>query len=455
MANQRHPEFSGTKISYKESKEAADGLSVIVRTKDGRRFKLLPGKTRGDVAGTELVAKTPLGNSRVKKAMDEKGHVLAVKCIYEDEKPETQVIDELAKLNQFDIVSEYKILKAMGDEHAELVFVTVKKNGGEYTRAYLFQELVKGKPLCTRNNEEGIFPDAIKKYRAESSRQKRVEIIKNFITIISKIFDLIEEMHKKGVVHCDLNDSNVMWDEQSGSGKIIDFGQSFFDKDRERLAEYKNLDDARRNDFEKLINYIDLFFDVALHKYHRTLDNDMKRFVECIKATHNRLTPSENSDDPFRVDVEAEKMHLKNFADMLDRELRLENPQYVPAKISRAVIRPNRFYTVCRAIRDFFKDKWQKLCKTLSCCAVAPEANQAEHQTLLPRFSSYSNQLRSVVGGAGRQTESKRADSPEPTEEDANTFDFFVGGQRAGEKFKTFDPEASEIPFSPSARTFY
>ncbi len=78
-------------------------------------------------------------------------------------------------------------------------------NSEHRSRLYMVIEWVEGRLLRTILNEQGALPVA----RAE--------------TIILRICEALDYMHKRGIVHRDLKPENVMVDDQDGI-KLIDFG---------------------------------------------------------------------------------------------------------------------------------------------------------------------------------------------------------------------------------------
>lgn len=380
-------DIQGTKDRRPRDFENQAARSVVT-TKDGRKFVLLPGKDRGGMKSTLLGAGA---QGIVKKAVDEKGNELAVKILLEIPHGDA-------------LFQECEALKKMGDKHAELVRVEYKKDDKACYRVYLFQALVKGKPICAPGFRGGVLVSAFKKYFDAWTRKKQIEITKNLIAMILKIFDLIEDMHKKGVVHRDLHDANVMWDEQSKRGKIIDFGKSTFVEDQDQEIDIK-----RAGDFAKFSEFFWFSADKLATNNSSHRDDNMKKFIDCLKAVSDAFSVIKDKGGNLAETVKNVRETFGIFSAELDRELQ----------------NSNRFYAACRAIRDFFKDKWGKLCNILSCCRATsntPEENAASYRPLqvVPSAgSSYTRHLLPVGGSAGFQVESK---NEEPTEEKLDTY---------------------------------
>ena len=84
--------------------------------------------------------------------------------------------------------------------------VTIFDAGEEHDLAYIAMELLKGKDLVDVSREGHLLPVA------------------QVLSIIARVANALDYAHKKNVVHRDIKPANIMYDRESDTVKVTDFG---------------------------------------------------------------------------------------------------------------------------------------------------------------------------------------------------------------------------------------
>ncbi|MFK7904627.1 MAG: serine/threonine protein kinase, partial [Chitinophagales bacterium] len=106
------------------------------------------------------------------------------------------------KIDQFR--NEYNFLKSLNIQGVRRAYAAVK----------------------TSDNKEGIVLEYVKGATLQEAFADKLPDIKSFLEISIQIATIIGELHKKGIIHKDLNSNNLLIDEALQKITIIDFGIS-------------------------------------------------------------------------------------------------------------------------------------------------------------------------------------------------------------------------------------
>lgn len=247
-------EFKGQKINKKKS----DAQYSTIIAADKEKYTLLAGKKRESSPATFLGSG---GYGRVKKALDEKGNMLAVKIFKFESWVETSIQKEFFFLTRF-------------GKHPKLVICERK--------AYLFQPFVKGQSLAVRGLTSGYLPDLVKKITTFDDVE-REQLKLNFVKTLLSVMDAVESLHRQGVLHRDLHGENILYDEEPNLAALIDFGRAML------ISEFKPEDESSKT----LPEAIDYDFTLPLQVCDISIVSDdpaINEFFAKIKILGNLRT---------------------------------------------------------------------------------------------------------------------------------------------------------------------
>jgi serine/threonine-protein kinase len=177
---------------------------------------ILGGGGGGHPGGTVImpgggVEKPMLGRYEVEKELG-KG---AMGVVYQGKDPKigrVVAIKTMALSQEFE-ADELKDVKERFFREAETAgrlthpnIVTIYDAGEEHDLAYIAMEFLKGKDLTPYNKPDKLLP------------------LDRTVSIIARVADALAYAHKNNVVHRDIKPANIMYEPESDSVKVTDFG---------------------------------------------------------------------------------------------------------------------------------------------------------------------------------------------------------------------------------------
>ena len=177
---------------------------------------ILGGGSGGHPGGTVIlpgggVEKPMLGRYEVEKELG-KG---AMGIVYQGKDPKigrVVAIKTMALSQEFE-ADELKDVKERFFREAETAgrlthpnIVTIYDAGEEHDLAYIAMEFLKGKDLTPYNKPDKLLP------------------LDRTVSIIARVADALAYAHKNNVVHRDIKPANIMYEPESDSVKVTDFG---------------------------------------------------------------------------------------------------------------------------------------------------------------------------------------------------------------------------------------
>ena len=190
--------------------------SRLNRAKAMSETVILGGSGGGHPGGTVImpgggVEKPMLGRYEVEKELG-KG---AMGVVYQGKDPKigrVVAIKTMALSQEFE-ADELKDVKERFFREAETAgrlthpnIVTIYDAGEEHDLAYIAMEFLKGKDLTPYNKPDKLLP------------------LGRAISIIARVADALAYAHKNNVVHRDIKPANIMYEPESDSVKVTDFG---------------------------------------------------------------------------------------------------------------------------------------------------------------------------------------------------------------------------------------
>jgi eukaryotic-like serine/threonine-protein kinase len=190
--------------------------SRLSRAKAMSETVILGGGGGGHPGGTVImpgggVEKPMLGRYEVEKELG-KG---AMGVVYQGKDPKigrVVAIKTMALSQEFE-ADELKDVKERFFREAETAgrlthpnIVTIYDAGEEHDLAYIAMEFLKGKDLTPYNKPDKLLP------------------LDRAISIIARVADALAYAHKNNVVHRDIKPANIMYEPESDSVKVTDFG---------------------------------------------------------------------------------------------------------------------------------------------------------------------------------------------------------------------------------------
>ena len=188
----------------------------LVQTKAMSETVLLGGASGRSNASTLIldnsgVSKPMLGRYEIEKELG-KG---AMGVVYLGKDPKigrVVAIKTLALAQEFE-TGELEEVKARFFREAETAgrlnhpnIVTVYDAGEEHDLAYIAMEFLKGRDLASRAKADNLLP------------------LPKVLGIFSRVADALDYAHKQNVVHRDIKPSNIMYDPETDTPKLTDFG---------------------------------------------------------------------------------------------------------------------------------------------------------------------------------------------------------------------------------------
>jgi len=173
------------------------------------------GSTKGNASTMVLdkagVSKPMLGRYEIEKELG-KG---AMGVVYLGKDPKigrVVAIKTMALAQEFE-ASELEDVKARFFREAETAgrlnhpnIVTMYDAGEEHDLAYIAMEFLKGKDLVPHTKPDNLLP------------------LPKVINIIARVADALDYAHKQNVVHRDIKPANIMYDPETDTPKVTDFG---------------------------------------------------------------------------------------------------------------------------------------------------------------------------------------------------------------------------------------
>ncbi|KXS33667.1 MAG: Serine/threonine protein kinase [Candidatus Gallionella acididurans] len=157
------------------------------------------------------VSKPMLGRYEIEKELG-KG---AMGVVYLGKDPKigrVVAIKTMALAQEFE-ASEVEEVKARFFREAETAgrlnhpnIVTMYDAGEEHDLAYIAMEFLKGRDLASRTKADNLLP------------------LPSVLGIFSKVADALDYAHKQNVVHRDIKPANIMYDPETDTPKLTDFG---------------------------------------------------------------------------------------------------------------------------------------------------------------------------------------------------------------------------------------
>ena len=190
--------------------------SRLNRAKAMSETVILGGSGGGHPGGTVIlpgggVEKPMLGRYEVEKELG-KG---AMGVVYQGKDPKigrVVAIKTMALSQEFE-ADELKDVKERFFREAETAgrlthpnIVTIYDAGEEHDLAYIAMEFLKGRDLTLYNKPDKLLP------------------LDRTISIIARVADALAYAHKNNVVHRDIKPANIMYEPESDSVKVTDFG---------------------------------------------------------------------------------------------------------------------------------------------------------------------------------------------------------------------------------------
>jgi eukaryotic-like serine/threonine-protein kinase len=190
--------------------------SRLNRAKAMSETVILGGSGGGHPGGTVIlpgggVEKPMLGRYQVEKELG-KG---AMGIVYQGKDPKigrVVAIKTMALSQEFE-ADELKDVKERFFREAETAgrlthpnIVTIYDAGEEHDLAYIAMEFLKGKDLTLYNKPDKLLP------------------LDRTISIVARVADALAYAHKNNVVHRDVKPANIMYEPESDSVKVTDFG---------------------------------------------------------------------------------------------------------------------------------------------------------------------------------------------------------------------------------------
>jgi CHASE2 domain-containing sensor protein len=190
--------------------------SRLNRAKAMSETVILGGSGGGHPGGTVIlpgggVEKPMLGRYEVEKELG-KG---AMGVVYQGKDPKigrVVAIKTMALSQEFE-ADELKDVKERFFREAETAgrlthpnIVTIYDAGEEHDLAYIAMEFLKGKDLTLYNKPDKLLP------------------LDRTISIVARVADALAYAHKNNVVHRDIKPANIMYEPESDSVKVTDFG---------------------------------------------------------------------------------------------------------------------------------------------------------------------------------------------------------------------------------------
>jgi serine/threonine-protein kinase len=190
--------------------------SRLSRAKAMSETVILGGGGGGHPGGTVImpgggVEKPMLGRYEVEKELG-KG---AMGVVYQGKDPKigrVVAIKTMALSQEFE-ADELKDVKERFFREAETAgrlthpnIVTIYDAGEEHDLAYIAMEFLKGKDLTPYNKPDKLLP------------------LDRTVSIIARVADALAYAHKNNVVHRDIKPANIMYEPESDSVKVTDFG---------------------------------------------------------------------------------------------------------------------------------------------------------------------------------------------------------------------------------------
>jgi CHASE2 domain-containing sensor protein len=169
------------------------------------------GRTNTSLLDVASVEKPMLGRYQVEKELG-KG---AMGVVYLGRDPKINrvvAIKTMALAQEFD-ADELEDVKARFFREAETAgrlnhpnIVTIFDAGEEHDLAYISMEFLKGKDLVAQTKADALMP------------------IDKVMSIIARVADALSYAHSQNVVHRDIKPANIMYDAESDTVKVTDFG---------------------------------------------------------------------------------------------------------------------------------------------------------------------------------------------------------------------------------------
>ncbi|MFZ5502155.1 MAG: CHASE2 domain-containing serine/threonine-protein kinase [Pseudomonadota bacterium] len=163
------------------------------------------------VLGREGVSKPMLGRYEIEKELG-KG-AMGVVYLGKDPKISRVVAIKTMALSQEFEADELEDVKARFFREAETAgrlnhpnIVTMYDAGEEHDLAYIAMEFLKGQDLTCYTKPESLLP------------------LPTMMSIIARVADALDYAHKLNVVHRDIKPANIMYDVESDTPKVTDFG---------------------------------------------------------------------------------------------------------------------------------------------------------------------------------------------------------------------------------------
>jgi eukaryotic-like serine/threonine-protein kinase len=190
--------------------------SRLSRAKAMSETVILGGSGGGHPGGTMIlpgggVEKPMLGRYEVEKELG-KG---AMGVVYQGKDPKigrVVAIKTMALSQEFE-ADELKDVKERFFREAETAgrlthpnIVTIYDAGEEHDLAYIAMEFLKGRDLTLYNKPDKLLP------------------LDRTISIVARVADALAYAHKNNVVHRDIKPANIMYEPESDSVKVTDFG---------------------------------------------------------------------------------------------------------------------------------------------------------------------------------------------------------------------------------------
>ena len=188
----------------------------LAQTKAMSETVLLGGASGRSNASTLIldnsgVSKPMLGRYEIEKELG-KG---AMGVVYLGRDPKigrVVAIKTMALAQEFE-ASELEEVKARFFREAETAgrlnhpnIVTMYDAGEEHDLAYIAMEFLKGRDLASRTKADNLLP------------------LSKVLGIFSKVADALDYAHKQNVVHRDIKPANIMYDPETDTPKLTDFG---------------------------------------------------------------------------------------------------------------------------------------------------------------------------------------------------------------------------------------
>ncbi len=181
----------------------------------GKKYILIPAAPleEGVQGPTAFIGKGSFGTITV--ALTSDGKALAAKLLTLDRR------DSEYPALRAEIEKECEIMRHLGRE-ADLI--EVKSEDPSKVMLYVMQSYIAGKPLAsyfTSLIEKSKTPEIIDNPGA------KVLLLNEAITAFIATIEATQALHEKRVIHGDLHNGNVLYNPQTKSAKVIDFGMSY------------------------------------------------------------------------------------------------------------------------------------------------------------------------------------------------------------------------------------